>query len=234
MIYSDGDAVAAQDDASAKVHHPLLARLRPALVRRADERGMAERRARMLAGLEGRVIEVGAGTGATFAHYPATVREVLAVEPEPSLRRIATEAAAEAPVAVHVIDGVAEKLPAEDRVFDAAVACNILCSVGELAVAAGELHRVVRPGGVLRFNEHVISDRRAIARLQRTADATIWPLLSGGCHLGRDTLAELRRVGFVIEWCERTPGVRAVGPPKSYVLGSARRTSEPVLAGIRP
>jgi ubiquinone/menaquinone biosynthesis C-methylase UbiE len=222
-----------QDHRAATVHHPLFSRLRPLLVRRADERGMAERRARMLGGLQGRVIEVGAGTGATFRHYPPTVREVLAVEPEPALRRLATEAAAKAPVAVHVIDGVAEKLPAQDCVFDAAVVCNILCSVGELAVAAAELHRVVRPGGVLRFNEHVISERQAVARLQRTADATIWPWLSGGCHLGRDTLAELRRAGFVVECCERTSGVRAVGPPKSYVLGSAHRPSEPAVAPPR-
>jgi ubiquinone/menaquinone biosynthesis C-methylase UbiE len=178
------NATAAHDDLSATIHHPLLARLRPMLVRRADERGMAERRARMLGGLQGRVIEVGSGTGATFSHYPPTVREVLAVEPEPSLRRLATEAAAEIAVAVHVVDGVAEKLPAEDCAFDAAVACNILCSVGDPAVATGELYRVVRPGGVVRFNEHVISERQAVARLQRAADATLWPLLSGGCHPG--------------------------------------------------
>jgi hypothetical protein len=105
---------------------------------------------------------------------------------------------------------------------------------GDPAVATGELYRVVRPGGVLRFNEHVISERRAVARLQRAADATLWPLLSGGCHLGRDTLAELWRAGFVIDWCERTSGVRGVGPRKSYVLGSARRTSEPAVAAPRP
>jgi len=82
-----------QDDKAAKVHHPVFSRLRPLLIRRADERGMAERRTRMLDGLQGRVIEVGAGTGATFVHYPRAVTEVVAVEPEGSLRRLAIEAA---------------------------------------------------------------------------------------------------------------------------------------------
>jgi ubiquinone/menaquinone biosynthesis C-methylase UbiE len=180
------------------------------------------------------VIEVGAGTGATFLHYPRTVREVVAVEPEASLRRLATAAAAHTAVPVRVIDGVAEQLPAEESAFDAAVTCNTLCSVRDLVLAAFELHRVLRPGGVLRFNEHVISEHRAVGHIQRAADATVWPFLSAGCHLGRDTLAELERAGFVIESCERTSGIRAVGPPKSYVLGSARRIDEPTVQPARP
>jgi ubiquinone/menaquinone biosynthesis C-methylase UbiE len=223
-----------QDDQAAKVHHPFCSRLRPLLVRRADERGMAERRARLLDGLQGRVIEVGAGTGATFLYYPQAVTEVVAVEPEASLRRLATAAAAHAPVPVLVIDGIAEHLPAEESGFDAAVTCNTLCSVRDPVVAAFELHRVLRPGGVLRFNEHVISEHRAVGQIQRFADATVWPFLSGGCHLGRDTLGELQRAGFVVECCERTSGIRAVGPPKSYVLGSARRIDEPTVQPARP
>ena len=227
-------AAGLQDDEAAKVHHPLFSRLRPLLNRRADERGMAERRARLLDGLQGRVIEVGAGTGATFLHYPRAVTEVVAVEPEASLRHLANEAAATAPVQVCVVEGVAEQLPVEEATFDAAVTCNTLCSVGDQVLAAFELHRVLRPGGVLRFNEHVISEHRAVGDFQRAADATVWPFLSGGCHLGRDTLAELQRVGFVIESCERTSGIRAVGPPKSYVLGSARRIDEPTVEPARP
>jgi ubiquinone/menaquinone biosynthesis C-methylase UbiE len=227
-------AAGLQDDEAAKVHHPLFSRLRPLLIRRADERGMAERRARLLDGLQGRVIEVGAGTGATFLHYPRAVTEVVAVEPEASLRRLANEAAATAPVRVRVVEGVAEQLPAEGATFDAAVTCNTLCSVRDQVLAAFELHRVLRPGGVLRFNEHVISEHRAVGHIQRAADATVWPFLSGGCHLGRDTLAELHRAGFVIESCERTSGFRAVGPPKSYVLGSARRIDEPTVQPARP
>src|SRR4051794_30805358 len=97
-----GRATGLQHDEATGVHHPFFSRLRPILVRRADERGMADRRARLLDGLQGRVIEVGAGTGATFQHYPRGVTEVVAVEPEASLRRLANEAAATAPVRVRV------------------------------------------------------------------------------------------------------------------------------------
>jgi len=171
------------------------------------------------------------------ARLSSTIRrpvEVVAVEPEPSLRRLASAAAELAPVPVRVIDGVAEELPAEGTTFDAAVSCNILCSVRDPVLATAELHRVLRPGGILRFNEHVVSEHPAVSRVQRAADATLWPLLSGGCHLGRDTLAELRRAGFVTEYCARTSGVRAVGPPKSYVFGSARRAYEPTAAPASP
>jgi Methyltransferase domain len=196
MMYTRSER---QDHRAATVHHPLFSRLRPLLVRRSDERGMAERRARLLDGLHGRVIEVGAGSGATFLHYPRT--------------------------AVEVVEGTT---------FDAAVSCNILCSVRDPVLATAELHRVLRPGGILRFNEHVVSEHPAVSRVQRAADATLWPLLSGGCHLGRDTLAELRRAGFVIEYCARTSGVRGVGPPKRYVFGSARRAYEPTAAPASP
>src|SRR5689334_4100635 len=86
-------------------------------------------REELLAGLSGRVIEVGAGVGSNFGRYPSTVDEVVAVEPEPYLRERARSAAAEAPVRIEVVDGVADDLPGGDASFDAAVACLVLCSV---------------------------------------------------------------------------------------------------------
>src|SRR3954452_23534034 len=79
-----------------------------------ERRGGAERRRQLLAGLSGRVVEVGAGSGVSFAHYPGSVREVVAVEPEPSLRARARRAAQRAPVPVNVVDGLAERLPLAD------------------------------------------------------------------------------------------------------------------------
>jgi ubiquinone/menaquinone biosynthesis C-methylase UbiE len=140
---------------------------------------MRARRDQALAGLHGRVIDVGAGSGATFGHYPADVTEVLAIEPDAYLRGLARKAAADATVSVTIAEGVAEALPAEDESFDAAVAHMTLCSVRDLERAAGELYRVVRPGGELRFNEHVISRKRVLGHLQRAADATIWPRAPG-------------------------------------------------------
>ena len=123
--------------------------------------------------------------------------------PEPYLRALAEQAAENAAVPVTMGEAIAEHLPLEDASVDAAVASLVLCSVKDLAGAVAELRRVVRPDGELRFNEHVASDHPFRRALQRTADATVWPTLSGGCHLGRDT-KPLERGGFRIERVERS------------------------------
>jgi methyltransferase family protein len=111
-----------QDAAPESVHHPLFARLYARISPGMEAQGLAEHRQRLLAGLSGRVIEVGAGNGLNFRHYPARVTSILAVEPEPHLRSLASQAARDALVPVTVVDGVAGQLPADDAGFDAGVA----------------------------------------------------------------------------------------------------------------
>ena len=139
------------------VKNPLFARYFNRFGARREERGNRELRREMLAGLSGRVIEVGAGNGLNFPHYPQAVREVVAVEPEPYLRARATEAASAAPVPIRVTDGTAGDLPAADGEFDAVVVSGLLCSVPDVPAALAEFRRVLRPGGQLRFYEHVRS-----------------------------------------------------------------------------
>jgi ubiquinone/menaquinone biosynthesis C-methylase UbiE len=207
-----------------KVEHPVFARfyLRMAKGRAATRED--EFRRRMLGGLSGRVIEVGAGTGLNFPFYAEAVEHVLAVEPEPLLREAAMKSATDAPVSVEVVDGVSGRLPAEDESFDAGVASLVLCSVPDQARALAEFRRVIRPGGELRFYEHVVAQRPVAAALQRLADATFWPRIGGGCHVARDTLAAIEAAGFRVERSERfsfTPG--APIPPLPHILGVARR-----------
>jgi ubiquinone/menaquinone biosynthesis C-methylase UbiE len=204
------------------VRHPVFARLYARFSPGVERKGGAEHRDELLAGTAGRVIEVGAGNGSNFAHYPAAVSEVVAVEPEPYLRERATEAAAGAPVPVRVVDGAADALPAEDGAFDAAVASLVLCSVPDQAAALAEIRRVLRPGGELRFYEHVVSDTPRTARLQRRADDWgLWPRLFGGCHGSRDTVAAIEAAGFRIARCRRFPF--APGPVSlPHVIGLAR------------
>src|SRR5207245_3633587 len=127
--------------------HPLFARFYARVSPGMDAGGMAECRKLALAGLAGSVIEVGAGNGLNFAHYPAGVTAVVAVEPDPYLRRIAGQHAGQAPVAVTVQDGVAERLPAADGAFDAAVVSLMLCSVADQRGVLAEVRRVGRAGG---------------------------------------------------------------------------------------
>jgi ubiquinone/menaquinone biosynthesis C-methylase UbiE len=161
-----------------------------------------------------------------FAHYPPAVTAVIAVEPEPHLRASAVAAARRAPVPVEVVDGVAESLPAPDGSFDAAVTALVLCSVPDQATALAEIHRVLRPGGELRFYEHVRADQPgALRRAQRVADATLWPLLCAGCRTGRDTATAIAAAGFRIDELERFrfPPTGPPTPAAPHILGRASR-----------
>lgn len=207
------------------IEHPRFARMYLKVSKRMDRRGASEHRERLLEGLSGRVAEVGAGNGLNFAHYPETVTEVIAVEPEPTLRAAAAQAAAAAPVTVSVRAGTADALPLGDGEMDAAVASLVLCSVPDQAHALAELHRVLRPGGELRFYEHVIAKRQPKRAILQFADRSgLWPKLAGGCHPARDTAAAIEAAGFEIERCERF-GFKACAlePNIPHILGVARR-----------
>ncbi len=180
----------------------MFARVYQRVAAGCERAGAAEHRERTLAGLSGRVVEIGAGNGLNFAHYPDTVTEVVAVEPEPFLRARATEAAERASVPVTVIDGSADSVPLPDGSVDAAVASLVLCSVPDQQTALAELFRVVRPGGQLRFYEHVVARDARGLRLQHRVER-VWPLFAGGCHLCRDTEQAITRAGFEIDTCDR-------------------------------
>jgi len=209
--------------ASEAVRHPLFARLYMRMSRKRHETEDEHRR-ELLAGLSGNVIEVGAGNGLNFSLYPETVDHVLAVEPEPLLRKAASAEAATAPVRIEVVDGVASALPADDASHDAVVASLVLCSVSDQAAALTEMRRVLKAGGELRFYEHVVAHKPWAVRLQRFADATFWPRIGGGCHLARDTGAAIEKAGFTVERSEEflfSPG--APVPALPHLLGTARR-----------
>jgi ubiquinone/menaquinone biosynthesis C-methylase UbiE len=206
--------------------HPLFARCLARSAAIAERKGASVFRARLVEGLAGRVVEVGAGTGVQFRHYPPTVSEIVALEPEPTLRAMAEEAARDAPVAVQVVNGVAAAVPLADGAADAAVCAGLLCSVDDPGAALRELHRVVRPGGELRFYEHVASSRPRAASLQRALDASgIWARAMGGCHTARPTAAAIGAAGFRVTRIERfsfRPTLLDT-PVAPKILGRARR-----------
>jgi ubiquinone/menaquinone biosynthesis C-methylase UbiE len=166
---------------------------------------------------------VGAGNGVNFGLFGPEVTEVTAVEPEAYLRARATEAADGASVPVRVTDGLAQQLPFGDDSFDAAVACQVLCSVPDQASALAEIRRVLVSGGELRFYEHVIADDPWHARWQRIA-GHLTPTLFGGCHCDRDTAGAIEAAGFSFERLRRfnyrpAPAEYLVAP---RILGLAR------------
>ena len=209
---------------SRSVRHPIFARVYARISASAEAKGAADHRREMLAGLAGRVVEVGAGNGLNFAHYPATVTEVVAVEPEPHLRNLAQAAGSEVAVPITVVDGTADALPLEDGSCDAAVCSLVLCSVHDQQAALAEVRRVLRPGGELRFYEHVLADTPGLARVQRVVDV-VHPFVSGGCHVTRDTEAAIVDAGFEVTAIRRfrfapEPLTKQAAPK---ILGAARR-----------
>lgn len=191
-----------------------------------ERRGTAEHRARALAGLSGRVIEVGAGNGMNFAHYPNTVTEVVAVEPENTLRALAERATDTAPVPVTVVAGHGEALPYDDATFDAAVVSLVLCSVPEPGHFLAELRRVLKPGGQLRFFEHVRSATRLLGVLQDVI-TPVWSAIGGGCHLNRDSRTAIETAGFEIDDVDRfSYRPLTFVPAHAHILGRAHKPGD--------
>ncbi len=190
------------DQGPTALQHPRFARFYTAISTRAEAHGGAAHRARLLQGLTGTVIEVGAGNGLNFAHYPPQVTQVLAVEPDDILRVHARRAAQRAPVPVEVVPGHADALPAADGSFDAAVTSLVLCTVPDPCHALSEIARVLRPEGQLRFYEHVRSNTPALALVQDLV-APLWARLAGGCRPNHDTAGMIATSGFIIDDCQR-------------------------------
>ena len=217
----------ANNDRQPPVRHPLFARFYARMSVTADHRlGIGAHRETLVTGLSGRVIEVGAGNGRNFAHYPGAVSEVVAIEPEPHLRQLAAAAALRADVPVDVVPGTAEALPVTDESFDAAVLSLVLCSLRDVTRALAEVRRVLRPGGELRFYEHGVAEGRpGMARVQRVLDRTLWPPLFGGCHVARDPVRSIEAAGFTGLAYERlrVPADGPAMPHSFHVLGRARR-----------
>jgi ubiquinone/menaquinone biosynthesis C-methylase UbiE len=192
------------------------------LAGRAERAGIGELRRGLLAGLEGDVIEIGSGTGASLPYYQRATR-VVAVEPDASMAKRLPARVEEAKVPIEVVTAQAESLPFPDESFDAAVAAFVLCSVDDQGTVLAEARRVLRPGGKLVLLEHV----RGEGRTARWQDR-LTPLhkrMAGNCHLNRDTRAAVATAGFDATGVKgaHLPGTHALVRPG--IQGVATKTS---------
>ncbi len=202
--------------------HPFFARFWKFMSSHETE-WLHDRRRENLEGLSGRVLEVGAGTGSNFAFYPDAVTEVVAIEPESHLREEALRAASSAPVPISVLASTVEALDVEEP-FDAVVCSLVLCSVAQPENVLRQLYSLLRPGGELRYFEHIASPGMQ-GVLQRLADATVWPRVSGNCHAHRATEQLITAAGFESETSRRSRQFPAWVPIwiAEFALGRARR-----------
>ncbi|WP_320537340.1 class I SAM-dependent methyltransferase [Pseudarthrobacter sp. IC2-21] len=176
------------------IHHRLFAATYDTLLKPVERRELAPRRARLLAGLQGTVVDVGSGTGANLSHFRHAKRVVL-VEPDPYMRARLSTRLGESPVPVTVSDADAEHLPPADGEADAVVFTLVLCSVPDQRLALLEARRVLKPGGTLAVLEHVRRPGRA-GRWQDRLDGLWGRFVAPGCHLNRDTVAAIAEAGF--------------------------------------
>lgn len=199
--------------------HPVFAWVYAKLGPRADASGTAEHRHELLSNATGRVVEVGAGTGLNFRHYPTTVIDVVALEPDLHMFRRLVGAMASASVPVQLRRTSADTIPVEDGSADTVVMSLVLCSVPDVPAALAEARRVLRPAGRLLFFEHVRSEDPRMARWQDRLERP-WGFFGAGCHPNRDTLGAIRDAGFEIHDVERFDE-RSAMLAKPHILGWA-------------
>ena len=145
----------------------------------------------MLAQASGRVLEIGAGTGANLPHYPSAVEEIVCTEPEEPMAKRLRQRAEEVHVNARTVVAPAEELPFEDDSFDTAVAALVLCTVDDPARALDELNRVLKPGGRFIFMEHVRATDPGLAKWQDRLHP-LWVRFGHGCHCNRPTLETIK------------------------------------------
>lgn len=165
-------------------------------------------RKRVVGWAQGRVLELGVGSGLNLPFYGAPVREILALEPAPRLIAMA-QRSARATVPVIFIEGSAEAIPVDDETVDTVVTTWTLCTISQAMVALQEMRRVLKPSGRLVFVEHGLAPEESVQRWQDRL-TPLWRRISGGCHLNRPIRAMIEGSGFGLERLETgyMPGLK--------------------------
>jgi SAM-dependent methyltransferase len=182
------------------------------VVERQDADGYRKLRLSLIEDLEGDILEIGAGTGATFRYYGHKAK-VTATEPHDELRVAARGEAENASATVEVFQGEGENISFEDAAFDVVVASMVLCSVRFPAKVLGELKRVLRPGGQIRLLEHVRSEHWLAGPMMDVLNPAWLRINRLGCNCNRRTVDEVKAAGFVICSVESYKIFSEVTPP---------------------
>jgi ubiquinone/menaquinone biosynthesis C-methylase UbiE len=192
-----------------------------AMLKGVEEAGLSDHRKRLLAGAEGRVIEIGGGTGLNLPLYGTTVADLVMCEPAPQMaRRLEKKAAALSGRPVRISPDAAEDLHEDRASFDVAVSTLVLCTVTDQQRALAEIRRVLRPGGRLLFLEHVRSDDPKLARWQDRLNG-VSRFMAQGCNCNRDTLSAIRAAGFEVTSLTRDQMKKAPPFARPLIVGTA-------------
>lgn len=177
-------------------------------------------RERVVGAAEGRVLEIGVGSGLNLPFYRPAVRQIVALEPAPRLVAMARRASHNTDVPVSFLEASAEAIPLDDHSIDTVVTTWTLCTIPQAIAALGEMRRVLRPGGRLLFVEHGLAPDKSVHQWQDWLTPA-WRCISGGCHLNRPIQTIIESSGFQ---CDRLETGYMPGPkPMAFIYeGSAR------------
>ena len=170
-------------------------------------------REELLSGVAGELLEIGAGTGANVPFYPEAVSRAVLFEPDPHMRKKLSPGRFE----------LTGAMPADAETFDVAISTLVLCTVPEPAETLAAVHRALRPGGELRFLEHVVSPDDEVRRTWQRRIEPFWKIVAGGCHLTRDTAASIEAAGFEIESLQRASMRKAPSWVRPTIRGVAKK-----------
>jgi SAM-dependent methyltransferase len=183
----------------------------------------AQLRSRLVEAARGRVLDVGAGTGANLPHYRShQITELVLLDPDPGMLDRALRKAANLGMKVAIRIGSAEKLPFADGAFDSVIFTLSLCTIPDPARALREARRVLAADGKLLVLEHVRARDIGMARWQSRLNP-IWGVIASGCHLDRDTLSQFEAAGFVVESADLALETALPYPLRPRLLAVARK-----------
>jgi ubiquinone/menaquinone biosynthesis C-methylase UbiE len=158
-------------------------------------------RERVTGAAEGRVLEIGVGSGLNLPFYRPPVREIIALEPASRLVAMARSKSAATGVPVSFLEASAETIPLDQHSVDTVVTTWTICSIPQAAAALAEMRRVLRPGGKLLFAEHGQAPDDSVRWWQDRLTPP-WSHISGGCHLNRPIRSLIEEAGFRIDRIE--------------------------------
>lgn len=185
-----------------------------------ERAGLGERRRGLVGQASGRVIEIGAGTGANLGYYSEAVTSLTLTEPDEAMAIRLDRRCAKQSRPATIVHAPAEALPFTDGSFDTAVCTLVLCTVPDPAAALAEIQRVLVPGGTLLFLEHVRSSDPGLARWQDRLNG-VQNVIGRGCNCNRPTASLIESAGFRLERVEG--GELRKAPPivRPIVVGAA-------------
>ena len=208
-----------------QIHSYLMAKSYDYAMRSTEKRCLQKWRKELLAQADGDLLEIGAGTGVNTPHYPDRVSQIILSEPDAQMRKQLQHKAGQLQSdKVNITPWGAESIEMPDDSFDTIVSTLVLCSVPNLETSLNEIHRLLRPNGVLLFLEHVISKHLPTRTWQHRIEP-LWGLCAGNCHLTRDTATAIHASGLKIEQLTEAPMVGAPAFVRGTIRGAARKVS---------